>query len=236
MKTVHGSTDGLTILTFCRSDEPTSFSDCLQMCYSPACRHHLFLVYPREILLLDLQVHQTVGVIYLERNCSPFQQIIACRQRDILYCLHENGCISVRIRRKYQLNDISNSTQVTSLLSSQNLDIVYDLRCQSDALRLSKHSKVVRVCVDPIDERTAALVLSDGRVLFWQLLAFERLMPVSALSLSDPSLVPPLSPPSHSVRVKDGGILSDAVVQSKSLGDLFGPQSFPWVSTLQQSG
>lgn len=31
----------------------------------------------------------------------PFlQQVIACWQRDVLVCLHENGSLSVRVRRK----------------------------------------------------------------------------------------------------------------------------------------
>lgn len=35
----------------------------------------MLLLYPREILILDLEVNQTVGVIAIERTGVPFLQV-----------------------------------------------------------------------------------------------------------------------------------------------------------------
>ena len=48
---------------------------------------------------MDVEIKQTVGVINIERNASPFLYLMPCRQRDLLYCLHENGCVSVRVQQ-----------------------------------------------------------------------------------------------------------------------------------------
>lgn len=50
-------------------------NDCIQLVYHQSCRHHLILVYIREILILDLEINQTVGIIPLERAGSPFVQV-----------------------------------------------------------------------------------------------------------------------------------------------------------------
>ena len=50
-------------------------NDCLQLEYHQSCRHHLLLLYSKEILILDLQINQTVGIISIERNSSPFVKV-----------------------------------------------------------------------------------------------------------------------------------------------------------------
>ena len=52
---------------------------------------------------MDVEIKQTVGVIHVERNASPFLYLMPCRQRDVIYCLHENGCVSVRAQQAHQL-------------------------------------------------------------------------------------------------------------------------------------
>lgn len=52
---------------------------------------------------MDVEIKQTVGVIGVERNASPFLHLMPCRQRDLLYCLHENGCVSVRVQQPLHL-------------------------------------------------------------------------------------------------------------------------------------
>ncbi|GAB0191962.1 WD repeat-containing protein 11 [Grus japonensis] len=81
------------------SAESVTLNDCLQLSYLPSKRNYMLLLYPREILILDLEVNQTVGVIAIERTGVPFLQVIPCFQRDGLFCLHENGCITLRVRR-----------------------------------------------------------------------------------------------------------------------------------------
>ena len=52
---------------------------------------------------MDVEIKQTVGVISVERNASPFLYLMPCCQRDLIYCLHENGCVSVRVQQPLQL-------------------------------------------------------------------------------------------------------------------------------------
>ena len=52
-----------------------ALNECLQLTFHQACRHHLVLLYPREVLVLDLDINQTVGIIPMERTGSPFVQV-----------------------------------------------------------------------------------------------------------------------------------------------------------------
>lgn len=66
-------------LFFCfLSAEFVALNDCLQLAYLPSKRNHMLLLYPREILILDLEVNQTVGVIAIERAGVPFLQVSPC--------------------------------------------------------------------------------------------------------------------------------------------------------------
>ena len=86
-----------------RGEETIPLSDYLQISFSPAHRHHLFIVAPREVIVMDLELKQAVGCISVERNASPLLRLLPCRQRDLLYCLHENGCVSVRVQQRVKL-------------------------------------------------------------------------------------------------------------------------------------
>ncbi|XP_048448926.1 WD repeat-containing protein 11-like [Rhincodon typus] len=147
--------------------ESVTLNDCLQLSYLPSKRNHMLLLYPREILILDLEVNQTVGIVAIERTGAPFLQVIPCRQRDALFCLHENGCITLRIRR-------SNSNSLALSSEEQDPDqpvqeLTYDLRCQCDAIRVTKTVRPFNMVCCPINENSAALIVSDGRVMLWEL-------------------------------------------------------------------
>uniref|UniRef100_G1T6D8 WD repeat-containing protein 11 n=1 Tax=Oryctolagus cuniculus TaxID=9986 RepID=G1T6D8_RABIT len=148
------------------SAEFITLNDCLQLAYLPSKRNHMLLLYPREILILDLEVNQTVGVIAIERTGVPFLQVIPCFQRDGLFCLHENGCITLRVRRSYN-----------SIFTSSNeepdpdpvQELTYDLRSQCDAIRVTKTVRPFSMVCCPVNENAAALIVSDGRVMIWEL-------------------------------------------------------------------
>ncbi len=42
----------------------------------------MLLLYPREILILDLELSQTVGVVAIERSGVPFIQVCVTRKCD----------------------------------------------------------------------------------------------------------------------------------------------------------
>uniref|UniRef100_A0A8C1YB50 WD repeat domain 11 n=1 Tax=Cyprinus carpio TaxID=7962 RepID=A0A8C1YB50_CYPCA len=166
--------------------EAVTLNDCLQLSYLPSKRNHMLLLYPREILILDLELSQTVGVVAIERSGVPFIQVIPCAQRDALYCLHENGCITLRVCRS-----TTPSPNETVIDPEQNVqELVYDLRSQCDAIRVTKTVRPYRVVICPVNENSAALVVSDGRVMLWELKAHAS---KSSSSLS--SGLPPLYSP-----------------------------------------
>uniref|UniRef100_A0A8B9HAU5 WD repeat-containing protein 11 n=1 Tax=Astyanax mexicanus TaxID=7994 RepID=A0A8B9HAU5_ASTMX len=139
--------------------EAVTLNDCLQLSYLPSKRNHMLLLYPREILILDLELSQTVGVVAIERSGVPFIQVIPCAQRDVLYCLHENGCITLRVCRS--TTPLSEETDPEQSVQ----ELVYDLRSQCDAIRVTKTVRPYRAVVCPVNENRAALVVSDGRIM-----------------------------------------------------------------------
>ena len=83
------------VYVLCRAqdEETVALNECLQLTYHQACRHHLILLYSREILILDLEINQTVGIIPMERTGSPFTQVRFfnnivdnCKMDDNLSC------------------------------------------------------------------------------------------------------------------------------------------------------
>ncbi len=64
-------------------------------------------------------------------------------------------------------------------------ELVYDLRSQCDAIRVTKTVRPYRVVICPVNENSAALVVSDGRIMLWELKAHAS---KSSLSLRYSSL------------------------------------------------
>lgn len=46
----------------------------------------MLLLYPREILILDLELSQTVGVVAIERSGVPFIQVSRCIPVQLILC------------------------------------------------------------------------------------------------------------------------------------------------------
>ncbi|XP_038045535.1 WD repeat-containing protein 11-like isoform X5 [Patiria miniata] len=232
-----------------------TLNECLQMTYLQSRRQHLLLVYPREILILDLDIYQTVGMIPMERSGSPFQQVYPCKQRDVLLCLHENGSISVRVRRRPRSTSPSAATPVDqignfvgltggdSLLSHDPHDVIYDLRCQSDPLRVTKHMRAFGLACCMSTERQMGLLMSDGRLLVWSLMTVNH-VPTSTTNVhtqmvlsplyspgvvpgvtnSDFEFLPPLSNTGRQVLPHPKMSLGDLICQTDITGDSNGSQ------------
>ena len=177
---------------------------CLQLEFHKARRHHLILLYSREILVLDLEINQTVGIISTERTGSPFIKVVSICQRDALLCLHENGTLALRAQKCTGKMAAEASPCTQSLFadyfgglsgSAQNNELIYEHFCQSDALRVTKHSRVLAMSACPVSEKRVALILSTGRILVWEVQAFYkktqssgaqvRNVPFSSLALCD---------------------------------------------------
>ncbi|CAF0779231.1 unnamed protein product [Brachionus calyciflorus] len=124
--------------------------ECFQIEYHSFVRNLIFLVYPREIFIFDLTVNQTISFVQADKIFSPFLQIYSCSQADVFYALHENGSVSVHSRSESGL-------------------FQYNLVAYSDQKRLAKNSNVFGLTVCPNTERFFSVLLSDGRVLKYEL-------------------------------------------------------------------
>ncbi|CAF4692362.1 unnamed protein product, partial [Rotaria magnacalcarata] len=129
-------------------------------------RHLILIVYPREILIFDLQILQTVGTISCEKHSAAFYKIYGCRRRDTFICFHESGTISVR-NRHLENSTITALQSANCLLHDFVIDLTYDLTYYSDPFRLVKNTRICSFSVSPKDESSISVILTDGKVLFW---------------------------------------------------------------------
>lgn len=58
--------------------------------------------------------------------------------------------------------------------SYANLEVTYDVQCQSESLRLTKHAKVMGMAVCPVGEGRVAILISDGRLVFLEMSAMHQ--------------------------------------------------------------
>ena len=63
----------------------------------------------------------------------------------------------------------ANGNNSSSMTTPPYQDCMYDLRCQSDPLRVTKNNRVYGVACCPVTENRVVLMLSDSRLLFWEL-------------------------------------------------------------------
>jgi hypothetical protein len=63
-------------------------------------KDQVLLAFPKEVLLVDVVLGQTVGSVSLERAHSPLACLLAASSREAFYILHESGSVSVWTRKK----------------------------------------------------------------------------------------------------------------------------------------
>ncbi|CAG2205677.1 WDR11 [Mytilus edulis] len=182
--------------------ESMALNECLQLLHHQSCRHHLILLYPREILILDLEINQTVGIIQMERSGSPYVQVLSLRQRDVLICLHENGSLTARGTGAFDDSP-----------PPMSMDMMYDVRCQSDSMRVTRNSKVCCITCCPVSEKTITLSVTDGRMIFWEILLAQN-----------PSVI---STPKGINTKLDFPVISDIPAPKSVLSSMIGHHSIP---------
>ena len=91
-------------------------------------------------------------------------------KKDALYLLHENGSISVYVRKANSANDtiFSNNKQTAigeQLFNDVDSSFSYRMCVQSDPIRLTKSLQIFGFSVCPVTEKHFAILLNDGRIL-----------------------------------------------------------------------
>ncbi|XP_050421580.1 WD repeat-containing protein 11-like [Adelges cooleyi] len=159
-------------------DATLTASECIQFTYHHSLRNHILLMYQHDIIIIDLEISMTVGVISIDRSLSYFTQMYSCRQRDAVFCLQESGSLSVKLRRKPIVNYLmspmdSSPVAVSGNESSSDIYLWYEHRIQSEIIRQVKNSKVLGFVVCPVTEKHIAVMLSTGKVIIFEL---EKIM------------------------------------------------------------
>lgn len=148
----------------------TSMNECLQLSFHRSLRHIICLVYSREVLLVDLRIQHTVAVLpATDRMASPLQQLLLCRQRDVLVCVHESGSMSLRTRRGVVPPDSTGAVPSQWNAPDAEVELQYDQRCQTDSIRLTKNNRILAAALHPLLEHRTALLLTDGRLYFYDI-------------------------------------------------------------------
>lgn len=189
-----------------------TLSDCLQVLYHRSVRNHLLLVYPREVLILDLDIGQTVGLVSIDRTSTPILQVYPCRHRDAIYILSESGTLSLRVRKRLYgvastpiepIRNMSKAVSTSSIASINTLDttsenftldnvleIFYEQKAHSDCIRLQKHAKILGMALDTIRENSVTIFTSDGRLILVDI-AMSNQKSGKMIVYSLPDLIPP---------------------------------------------
>ncbi|KRX49066.1 WD repeat-containing protein 11 [Trichinella murrelli] len=143
------------------SDEVTTSCQqeicCRQLVYQPSRRGHLFLVYSREIVLVNVDRMLPVLHLTFDRSASAILSILPCRQRDAFYMCQENGGLSLRVCRYSGAGATEFGKPVT---------MSYETVCclENQQRNLVKSWFPVGICLAPDCELRLAAVTGNGRL------------------------------------------------------------------------
>lgn len=100
-------------------------------------------------------MEQAVGMIALDRSASPFHSLLPCTQRDVLYCLHENGCVSVRVSQCLDMPP----TTLSPVGGGESRQVRYMVHGHSEPLRINKSCQVYSGALCPTTEKEVNTIL-----------------------------------------------------------------------------
>eukprot|EP00824_Muranothrix_gubernata_P010027 TRINITY_DN2283_c0_g1_i2.p1 TRINITY_DN2283_c0_g1~~TRINITY_DN2283_c0_g1_i2.p1 ORF type:complete len:1213 (+),score=258.75 TRINITY_DN2283_c0_g1_i2:59-3697(+) len=132
------------------SQQEAAFGNILQMVFSPHTRNVIYFLLPREVIIFDLLIHQTVGSVGLDKERAPFARMMTCRKHpDYLFCLHEDGSLTSWCKK--------------------GKEFLYELECEWDLVKQNKTAglKINAICNGPLFEMKFAAVTADGRLSIW---------------------------------------------------------------------
>lgn len=68
--------------------------------FSPHWKHILFVTFPRELVVFDLQYETILFSAGLPRGCGKFLEVLPDTNMEVLYCAHLDGLVSIWRRKK----------------------------------------------------------------------------------------------------------------------------------------
>ncbi|KAF4392022.1 hypothetical protein F8388_004351 [Cannabis sativa] len=87
----------------------------VKFAFSPQCRHIVFVTFPKELVVFDLQYETVLFSTALPRGCGKFLDVLPDPNNGFLYCAHLDGKLSTW-RRKEHTFSVSNNKQTSGLM------------------------------------------------------------------------------------------------------------------------
>lgn len=69
--------------------------------FSPQWRHIVYVTFPRELVVFDLQYDTTLFTTSLPIGCGKFLEVLPDPKNELLYCAHLDGKLSTWRRKEY---------------------------------------------------------------------------------------------------------------------------------------
>lgn len=72
----------------------------VKFAFSPQWRHIIFVTFPRELVVFDLQYETSLFSTALPRGCGKFLDVLPDPNNELLYCAHLDGRLSIWRRKE----------------------------------------------------------------------------------------------------------------------------------------
>ncbi|CAN1825030.1 WD repeat-containing protein 11 [Linum perenne] len=164
----------------------------VKLTFSPHWQQILFVTFPKELVVFDLQYETALFSASLPRGCSKFLDVLTDPNSGFLYCAHQDGKLSVWRRNEGQVHMMCSMEELmpsigTSVPSPSLLAVTI---CQSDSTlqhvaklyRDAPNTHSAQDIDNPFDFNEESLLLSkthmisvsdDGKLWKWLLTAEE---------------------------------------------------------------
>ena len=94
------------------------------MCISVGCFDLFFARFSKDDFYESHSMY-IFNLLFLKNKYIICSKVIPCFQRDCLFCLHENGCITLRVRRSYNSVFTTSSEEPGEFISHNNVTCIF---------------------------------------------------------------------------------------------------------------
>ncbi|KAF7083409.1 hypothetical protein CFC21_087207 [Triticum aestivum] len=160
-----------------------------RLCFSPLWRHILYAVYPRELVVFELNYSIALSVASLPRGFGKFTDVMADTDLDLLYCTHADGKLSIWKRKEGEQVHLLHAVEelmpsigtvvpppavlATTIWQSESIFRIIDRQSQDLALMQSSQSIIFDTKSNQNMYRGTMTYLTsiseDGKIWSWHL-------------------------------------------------------------------
>ncbi|XP_062078101.1 uncharacterized protein LOC133782749 [Humulus lupulus] len=158
----------------------------VKFAFSPQCRHIVFVTFPKELVVFDLQYETVLFSTALPRGCGKFLDVLPDPNNGFLYCAHLDGKLSTwRRKEEEQVHIMCAMEELMPSLGTSvpSPSLLAAIICQSDST-LQKVGKIyseIRNSQDfdspfdfcdeppPVSKTCLVSISDDGKIWNWLL-------------------------------------------------------------------